>query len=365
MDTQQRRAVAIWLLIGAMMIYAMIVVGGITRLTQSGLSMVEWEPLMGVVPPVSEVDWNETFALYRQFPEYQKTNQGMSLAEFKSIFWWEYMHRVLGRAIGLVFFFPLLYFAVRGYLDRAWIMKLTGLFVLGGLQGLMGWYMVMSGLVDDPHVSQYRLVAHLGIAVVIYALMVWYAMDLLRGDTVYRGVYRGVDQGVDKGGDRFWPRYSAAMAAIIFLMILSGGFMAGTRAGFAYNTFPTMYGEWIPAAIWTLQPGWRNLFENVATIQFFHRFIAMVITAGAIWAVVLRFNGSNRTDSIDTNMGHAVNWLVAAVVLQVSLGIVTLLKMVPVEWAAMHQAGAILLLSAALYLAHKARKSGFHGTNSR
>jgi cytochrome c oxidase assembly protein subunit 15 len=347
MNTRQRRAVGVWLFLGALMVYAMIVVGGVTRLTQSGLSMVEWEPLMGVIPPITESDWNETFALYQQYPEYQKTNLGMSLPEFKSIFWWEYAHRVLGRTIGLVFFFPLMFFAIRGYLDRPWVLKLTGLFILGGLQGLMGWYMVMSGLVDDPHVSQYRLVAHLALAVVVYGLMIWYAMDLLRGDVPYRS-----------GGD-FMPRYSVSMVLIIFIMILSGGFMAGTRAGFAYNTFPTMNGAWIPSALWALQPGWRNLFENITTIQFVHRSIALIITMAAVWILVLRFYGKAlfggvASDAVKDHYG--MNWLLAAVALQVALGIITLLKVVPVDWAALHQAGAVLLFSAALYVAHRVRK---------
>jgi cytochrome c oxidase assembly protein subunit 15 len=347
MDARQRNAVGIWLLLGALMVYAMIVVGGVTRLTQSGLSMVEWEPLMGVIPPMSESDWNETFSLYQQFPEYQKTNQGMTLPEFKSIFWWEYAHRVLGRTIGLVFFFPFVFFALKGYLDRKWAGRLTGLFVLGGMQGLMGWYMVMSGLVDNPHVSQYRLVAHLGLAVLIYILMIWYSMDLLRGS------------GIRDRAAGFMTRYSTIMVWIISVMILSGGFMAGTRAGFTYNTFPTMYGEWIPAGVWALQPAWRNLFENVVNIQFFHRAIALMITFAVIWILVLRISGRMRPDGdrlIARSEDLGVSWLILAAALQVTFGIITLLKVVPVSWAAMHQAGAIFLLTGALYLAHCVKK---------
>ena len=223
---QQRydRQVASWLLLCAAVIFGMIVLGGVTRLTGSGLSMVEWRPLMGVIPPLSEEAWLETFEKYKQYPEYQKVNLGMDLSGFKSIFMYEYLHRVLGRLIGVLFFIPLVLFAWKGRVRPGMMPKLWALFLLGGLQGLLGWYMVKSGLVDNPRVSQYRLTAHLGLAVMIYAYMLWVALDLL----------------YPRGEGHRRARLSLVMVALVYLMILSGGLVAGTRAGFAYSTWPLM-----------------------------------------------------------------------------------------------------------------------------
>ena len=313
----------------------MIVVGGITRLTQSGLSMVEWAPIMGALPPLSEVAWLEVFASYRSSPEYQKVNLGMSLADFKSIFWWEYGHRVLGRFIGLIYLLPLLYFLLKDMVPDSWRMRLFGLFVLGGLQGLMGWYMVKSGLVDVPHVSQYRLTAHLGLALIIFACMLWFALDFLRGDRPHKratGVYL---------------RLSVFAALIVFVMMLSGGFVAGTKAGFIMNTFPTMNGEWIPQAWMAMTPWWRNLFENAIAIQFVHRCIALLVVL-----VMLALFKVSRSQPFVTQAG----WAVAAMVVQVMLGISALLMVVPVSLGAAHQAGAVALLASTIVVAHVARK---------
>jgi len=245
-----------WLLICALFVYLMIIVGGVTRLTQSGLSMVEWSPIMGVLPPIGDTAWLEVFEKYKQFPEYQQVNVGMSLEAFKSIFWWEYGHRVLGRIIGLVYLLPLLLFITRGMVPKHWRLRLFFLFILGGIQGVMGWYMVKSGLVDVPHVSQYRLTAHLGLAIVIFACMFWFAMGFLRGETA-----RPVAQ-----IDGFYNRVTVFVVFIVFIMMLSGGFVAGTKAGYVMNTFPKMNGEWVPNSLMALTPWWRNLFENVVTI---------------------------------------------------------------------------------------------------
>ena len=227
------------------MVFAMVVVGGVTRLTDSGLSIVEWQPIMGTLPPVTQGDWDELLEKYRATPQYQKVNKGMSVDEFKSIFWWEYFHRLLGRLIGLVFFIPFVYFLVKNQIDRSLGIKLTGIFVLGGLQGLMGWYMVMSGLVNDPHVSQYRLTAHLGLAFIIFAAMFWVALGLLspKGDNP--------DAGEAMQSLR---RFAIGLTSLIFIMILSGGFVAGLRAGLAYDTFTLMNGHFIPPEIFILDP---------------------------------------------------------------------------------------------------------------
>ncbi|MDB4511854.1 COX15/CtaA family protein [Arenicella sp.] len=327
----------LWLMFCACVVYFMIVVGGITRLTQSGLSMVEWAPIMGILPPIGEAAWLEVFNKYRAYPEYQQVNAGMSLDAFKSIFWWEYGHRILGRIIGLIYFIPLLFFLIKGMVPRQWRLRLFALFVLGGLQGLMGWYMVKSGLVDVPHVSQYRLTAHLGLAVVIFACMFWYALDFLRGEQS-----RAVDQ-----ASSGYLKVTAAAVLVVFIMMLSGGFVAGTKAGFIINTFPTMNGEWVPASWMAMTPWWRNLFENAVAIQFIHRSLAVVVLATIVYLFLVSIKQQFRT--------YAVLALIAVGV-QVMLGISALVMRVPLALGAGHQAGAVALLAACLFVAHHARK---------
>ncbi len=334
-EYQHALVLGYWLLACATVVYLMIVVGGITRLTQSGLSMVEWEPIRGVLPPLNHTEWMEEFNKYRQSPEYLKINAGMSLEAFKSIFYWEWGHRVLGRFIGLIYFLPLVFFVARGMVPKAWYARLFGLFVLGGLQGLMGWYMVKSGLVDVPHVSQYRLTAHLSLALVIFACMVWFSLDFLRGEHKHQ---------------RATPAYlrsSALVILVVFIMMMSGGFVAGTKAGYIMNTFPKMADAWVPAGLMSIEPAWRNLFENPVTIQFIHRCTAFVVLATVIWSFV-----KSRSQSFAT----AQHWVVIAVVCQILLGISALVMRVPVWLGALHQAGAVALFLAALYAAHVARK---------
>jgi len=340
-DTRiNQKPIAIWLLVCCATVFAMIVLGGVTRLTGSGLSMVEWEPLMGILPPLNQMQWEETFLLYQQFPEYKLKNTGMSLSEFKSIFWFEYAHRVLGRSIGIIFLLPFLFFLIIRRIDRALSPKLIAMFVLGGLQGLLGWYMVKSGLINQPHVSQYRLTAHLGLAVVIYFYMLWVALDLL---------YPKIDDDVKYINGNL-ARFSSLVTFTIFFTILSGGFVAGMRAGFAYNTFPLMGGHWIPDGLLNLSPTWRNFFENVTTVQFDHRVLAMLLCAMVfvLWGVLTR---SEQVSRVRTG-GHL---LLAAMALQVALGISTLLLYVPVALATAHQAGAIVLFTASVFLSHQLR----------
>jgi len=336
-----QKPIAIWLLACCALVFAMVVVGGVTRLTDSGLSIVEWQPIVGTMPPLGQKDWDELFEKYHQTPQYKKVNLGMSLDEFKGIFWWEYFHRLLGRVIGLAFFIPFLYFVVKRAIDRPLGIKLTGIFLLGGLQGAMGWYMVKSGLVDNPHVSQYRLTAHLGLAFLIYATMFWVALELLSPTVPSYGNIRL----------RALRRFSVAITSLIFIMILSGGFVAGIRAGFAYNTFPLMNGHFIPPEIFMLEPWYRNFFDNMATVQFDHRMIAWTL---AILIPVFWYR--SRSLPLSGSARFACSLLLIMLAIQIGLGISTLLLVVPLPLAAAHQAGAVLLFTAALWVNHQLRR---------
>ena len=330
---------AVWLLICCALVLLMVVVGGITRLTHSGLSMVEWQPIVGTIPPLDGAQWQEVFQKYRQTPEYQRVNRGMSLEQFKGIFWWEYFHRLLGRGIGVVFFLPLLYFIARGQIDRRLAPGLLGIFLLGALQGALGWYMVKSGLVDDPRVSQYRLTAHLGMAFLIFAAMFWTALGLLAPPVAVADLPR-----------RRLRLYGLALSGLIFVMVLSGGFVAGIRAGLAYNTFPLMNGQVVPPEYLMLEPWWRNFFNNMAAVQFNHRLIAWLL-----FLLVPLFWLASRRLALGPSARLACNALPIVLVLQIALGISTLLLVVPVPLAAAHQAGAMLLFATALWVSHELR----------
>jgi cytochrome c oxidase assembly protein subunit 15 len=340
------RLIAVWLFVCCGMVFAMVILGGVTRLTGSGLSMVEWDPIFGIIPPLDHATWNATFDLYKQSPEYLKINTGMDLAGFQQIYWFEFSHRLLGRLIGVVFLLPFLFFLLSGRVRRPLIPRLLGMFVIGGLQGLLGWYMVKSGLVDNPHVSQYRLTAHLGLAVVIYGYMLYVALGLWFG-TQHRAV--------TPAGLR---RATAALWSLIFVTLLSGGFVAGLKAGFAYNTFPLMNGSLIPETLLAQQPLWRNFFENVATVQFNHRVLAITV----LLAIVTLWLTGRRV-SLPDQARFGMHLLLAAGLLQVSLGISTLLLRVPTALASLHQAGALLLFSAALFLYHRMLHSATPAAN--
>ena len=335
------RGVAVWLFVCCALVFAMVVVGGVTRLTHSGLSIVEWQPIVGTLPPLSEAEWQQTFEKYQLTPEYRQVNQGMTLAGFKGIFWWEYFHRLLGRLIGVVFLVPLLWFVARRDVPPGYAWKFFGIFMLGGLQGAMGWYMVQSGLVDDPRVSQFRLTAHLGLALAIFAAMLWVGLSLVhpRLATLTSAPQRSV---------RAW---AIGVAALVFAMALSGGFVAGIRAGFAYNTFPLMNGHLIPPEIFMLEPWWRNFFWNMATVQFDHRAIAwlLAVVVPVLWWKL------RTTDGLPSRARWGGHLLVAFVAMQIALGIATVLLVVPILLAVAHQGGAVLVLAAALNVAHALR----------
>ena len=336
------RAVAFWLLACAVLVAAMVVVGGVTRLTHSGLSIAEWQPLVGTVPPLSEGDWQALFEKYRATPEYKLVNQGMSLDEFKGIFWWEYVHRLLGRVIGIAFLVPLLWFWWAGRVDRRLGWKLAGIFALGALQGAVGWYMVASGLVDEPRVSHLRLATHLGLAVLILGAMLWVAFALI--------FPRRVDGGRAAPGD---ARLAGIMAALVFLQVLAGALVAGIRAGKAYNTFPLMNGHLVPPETLSLDPWWLNFFNNMATVQLDHRLLAWLLLAGVTW-LWLRV----RRSDAGPRVRRGASLLLGLVVVQFALGVATLLLVVPVPLAAAHQGVATLVFAAALYTAHALRGSG-------
>ena len=333
------RAVARWLLICCGLVFAMVVLGGFTRLTGSGLSMADWRPMMGVLPPLTDAEWQRVFDLYRQTPEFLKVNAHMDVAAFKGIFWLEYLHRVLGRLIGVVFLVPFVFFVIKGYIRRPEWPKYLLMFVLGGMQGLLGWYMVKSGLVDVPHVSQYRLTAHLFAAFLIYAYMMWVALSLL---------YPAQGNGLRH------PWYGRALAvfALLSVTILSGGFVAGLKAGKILNTFPLMGDAWIPTGILALDPLWRNLFDNAITAQFDHRWLAI-----STLVVVVIFWSRARKAELPGRARIALNALLHTAVLQLILGISTLLLAVPVILGAAHQAVAMLLFTVALYLVHALRRA--------
>jgi len=336
-----QRAVAWWLFACCAMVFLTMVVGGVTRLTHSGLSIVEWKPLIGALPPLTHADWLELFAKYQQTPEFIKRNHDMTLDGFQFIFWWEWAHRLLGRSIGVVFFLPYAWFLVRGKLRGALAAKVFGFFILGGLQGAMGWYMVKSGLVDDPRVSQYRLAAHLGLAFLLFGLMGWTGLGMLQPRKAKVGA---------APAPTATQRLGTWLVALVFVMVLSGALVAGIHAGLAYNTFPLMNGAFVPPEIFMVDPLWLNFFTNMATVQFDHRMIAWALMALIPW-----FSWRIWTETPGARPAAVALTLWLAV--QVSLGIATLLLQVPVALAALHQAGAMVLFGLILWANHAIRRA--------
>ena len=345
------------------MIFAMVVIGGITRLTWSGLSITEWQPVMGAIPPLSAADWQAEFAKYQATSQYKLLNTGMSLGDFKTIFLWEYLHRLWGRLIGFVYLLPFLYFLVRGRIPRRLAWPLTGIFALGGAQGALGWWMVESGFADRIEVSQYRLTAHLALALVIYAATLWTALGLLTPTPTLprlRGREMAIASAPDAplppqagegwdGGGR-WRRASEAILALVGLTIVAGGFVAGLNAGLTYNSFPLMDGSFVPDGYAQLSPFIRNWFENIPAVQFDHRLLAET----TVISVIVQWLAGTRGE-LPRPTRVALHALLAMALLQASQGISTLLLVVPVPLAAAHQAGAVLLLTAALVFRHRLR----------
>ncbi len=323
----QHNAVVAWLYMCCVLILMMVIVGAITRLTDSGLSMVEWRPVLGFLPPMSEAEWVRVFELYKASPEFQHKHFWMGMGDFKGIFFWEWFHRALGRVIGVVYALPLLWFAVRREIPQGYGLKFIGLLILGGCQGLMGWYMVKSGLVDEPYVSHYRLAAHLALAFLLFSLLLWCALSI-------RGTY-------GQGNVRLYACTWAVMGALI-VTIFWGAYVAGLNAGLIYNdTFPKMGGQWIPPDIAQYSPLWINFFETPSGVQFVHRWLAMVTAFSVLGLSVYAFCKGVR---------HWSNYVLGGMVcLQFILGLATLLSNVYVPLAVQHQTGALVLLGLMVY----------------
>jgi heme a synthase len=335
----QRRAVRVWLLTVAALVLAMVVVGGATRLTESGLSITEWQPIAGALPPLTSADWQAAFDKYKAIPQYRALNPGMTLEAFKQIYWWEWTHRLLGRVIGAAFLVPFLWFLWRGFIAPAWRARLWGLFALGAFQGAVGWWMVASGLADRTEVSQYRLAFHLLLACVIYVAMIWTALGL-----------------APRGAPDVPRRLRAGALGLLGLalaQIYLGALVAGLRAGHIFNTWPLIEGRWVPhaAQLFFSAPWWRNVFENPLTAQFDHRMLAYAILIVASLHAI---------DAAVSRPGRGAVWgavvVLAAVTVQAALGIATLLLEAPFALALAHQAMAMIVLT--VVAVHAQRLSG-------
>lgn len=326
---RNRAAIRYWLYVICLLVFAMVIVGGATRLTDSGLSITQWEPIHGVIPPLTEAEWQEELEKYRQIPEYQQINKGMSLDAFKVIYWWEWAHRLLGRVIGLAFAVPLAFFWWRGMLEDRLKPRLLGLLALGGAQGVIGWWMVMSGLVDRVDVSQYRLAIHLTLACVIFAWAMWIARAL-------------VPQLVEPGPVNM-RRWAGTAVALVLMQVFLGGLVAGLDAGLSFNDWPLMDGAILPGGLLLQEPAWINFFENPKTVQFVHRMFAYGLLVFFLAALILALR-------LPVAVAHKARalMLLGLVVVQALIGIVTLVMHVPLDWALFHQGGAVVVLGVAV-----------------
>ena len=320
-----RMMVRYWLYFICILVAAMVVVGGATRLTDSGLSITEWKPLLGIIPPLSGADWLSEFEKYKLIPEYTQINKGMSLGEFKFIYWWEWGHRFLGRIIGFIFAIPMLFFWFTNRLEPGLKPRLLLLLALGGLQGFIGWWMVSSGLVERTDVSQYRLAIHLIVACFIFAYAMWIARTLIPSQ---------MDRPL-----KIARTLAPIIVAGILLQIFLGGLVAGLDAGFAFNDWPLMDGAIIPASLFVVEPWWLNFFENIKLVQFTHRMGAYALTALIIVNYLMVLNPATGPLHRKTAMV-----MVLIALAQGALGVITLMLQVPLNWALFHQAGAVILL---------------------
>tara|TARA_R110002033_G_scaffold168988_1_gene209125 strand:- start:786 stop:1802 length:1017 start_codon:yes stop_codon:yes gene_type:complete len=336
---KENKAVIYWLLTGCILIFIMVVVGGITRLTHSGLSISNYKLISGTIPPINDVEWNEAFELYKQYPEYQKLNNHFSIEEFKDIYFWEWIHRVIGRFIGLVFFIPFVYFLIKKRLSKSTIKKATILLIMGGFQGFLGWYMVKSGLVDRPDVSHYRLAAHLTTAFLTFAYTFWVALDLMFPDK--------------KVIDKKLRNFIRISLVILVIQIIYGAFVAGLDAGWIHNHWPLMgEGKWIHETVFIEQsPTYLNFLEGKSGVQFVHRTLAylVAILILAIWYKANRL-------SLTSFQKKGINALLLMVCIQFLLGVLTLILAVPVWLGVLHQVGAFILLSAMTFTLHRFSK---------
>ena len=334
MNTNTQKQITNWLLSACLIIFLMVIIGGITRLTLSGLSMVEWHPISGVIPPLTESAWAEEFGKYQDFSEYKKLNQSMTLSQFKCIFFWEYIHRLIGRLLGLFFIIPFAYFFIKKKLNPPLVKKLLVMFVFGGIQGLYGWYMVKSGLVDNPHVSHYRLAGHLVLAFGLMAYILWTALDINR---------ERFTKGTNYNKEHLRPVLHWIIT-LIMLQIIYGAFTAGLKAGYGWNTFPKMAGLWIPGGLLPMSPWYLNVLEHNFTVQFIHRMLGW-----GLCMLILGFWRYTRGFDITPQQDFAITTLMNVVIIQFLLGMLTLIWGVPVWLGVLHQAGAFVLLVSWVY----------------
>jgi heme a synthase len=337
----RRRPIRAWLWSIAGMTFLVLIVGGITRLTQSGLSIVDWDPIMGVIPPLNEAQWQDAFDRYRQFPEYQQLRRGMSLEEFQFIFFWEWFHRVVARAIGVVFLVPFVFFWIRGYFNRAVAGRALALFALGAAQGVMGWAMVASGLVDRPSVSHFRLAAHLSLAFVIFGYAVWLARDLAVG------LDRAV---VERGARTLMGRGLAAVGVLFALQVVWGAFVAGLKAGLYHNTFPLMEGRLVPPTLLFMDPPLVNFVQNPIAVQWMHRVLGTILALA-----ILAFSWRVLRAGVDAASRRLNATLLALMALQYLLGVLTLVYFVPVTLGVIHQAMAMVMFGVWIWWFHHVR----------
>lgn len=341
MKGNSNRQIFWWLIIGCVLIFTIVIVGGITRLSGSGLSIVEWDVIMGTIPPLNENEWNSIFDNYKKYPQYQIINYEMTVSEFKTIFWWEYIHRVLGRLIGVVFIIPFLIFLTQGKINKNLLKKLLFIFALGALQGLAGWWMVKSGLVDKPSVSAYRLTFHLLLALILYSFIFYTALTVKNLQT----------QKTEMNFiQKLFKKTSYLIMILVFIQMMYGGFMAGLKAGLFYPSFPKMKEQWIPDGMLVIKPLWKNLFENITTVQFIHRYLGLLLLV--LIVVYCIFMLRMATQKLYKNLAYS---LLAIIIIQVTLGILTLLSSVQLLLGVLHQIVAVILLTIIIYFNHQVK----------
>lgn len=346
MNQQDKKYIRRWYWSGAILVFIILVIGGITRLTDSGLSMTDWKPIMGSIPPITEAQWEEAFEQYKQFPEYQVINRGMSMGEFQYIFFWEYLHRMFARLLGLVFIIPFIWFVAKKKFDKKQLKRSLFLMFLGAGQGLMGWYMVMSGLIDIPAVSHYRLAAHLSLAFLIFGSCLWFALDLREHQP---------DPGKGTSELKKWLYF---FGILLILQIVWGAFVAGLNAGHIYNTFPKMFQYWFPPELWISEPLLINFVENIVTVQWVHRVVGTLL---ALIVIMIWIRSYQLKTNFSTKMWGLS--LFTIVLTQYLIGVFTLLLHVPIWLGVLHQAVAMILLGILIGFIHHLQNSGSQKEN--
>ncbi|MFZ7115270.1 MAG: COX15/CtaA family protein [Bacteroidota bacterium] len=334
------KQIAIWLFSGCFLIFGMVVIGGITRLTGSGLSITEWKPIMGAIPPLNDAEWEVAFQKYQQIPQFQKVNYHFELSDFKTIFWWEFIHRLLGRLIGIVFIIPFLWFLVKKRFDSVTIKKMLFLFLLGGIQGFLGWFMVSSGLAERTSVSHIRLAIHLMFAFITFAFTFYYGLEL---------IYTEKRESIQ---NKKLSALNKLVFVVLSIQIIYGAFVAGLHAGKIHNTFPLMSGQVIPTGMSVMQPAWLNIFDNPVTVQFIHRFLAFTLLFLVAWFYI-----ESGKEKLNNFQKKGIHILIAAIGIQFLLGVITVLTQANIVMASIHQIGAFFLFSSSIYLLFHFRKA--------